>query len=304
MDIDVKKRMKEIGGEAVLFDVPMGDYTTFRVGGNVEALYRAGNLEELREMIAFLRDVGIPYLPMGAGSNLLVADGGLDGVAIILDGSFASIEYTAAAAPSVLAGSGLHLSYLVSFCTERGLGGVEFLAGIPGTVGGAVAMNAGSRGQEIQGVIAEITVLTREGIAERRDGSTLSFRYRGLDLSDWEIILNATLDLRFDKPASIKKRVTSHMKWRGERFPLDMPCAGSVFRNPEGDSAGRLIDAVGLKGRRIGGAMISPKHANFIVNAEGASVADILALMDLAVCKVREAFNIQLIPEIEVVGKR
>jgi len=304
MDIDAKKRMKEIGGEAVLFDVPMGDYTTFRVGGNVEALYRAGNLEELREMIAFLSDVGIPYLPMGAGSNLLVADGGLDGVAIILDGSFASIEYTAAAAPSVVVGSGLQLSYLVSFCTDKGLGGVEFLAGIPGTVGGAVAMNAGSRGEEIQGVIGEITVLTREGIAERRDGPTLSFRYRGLDLSDGEIILNATLDLRFDKPASIRKRVTSHMKWRGERFPLDMPCAGSVFRNPEGDSAGRLIDAVGLKGRSIGGAMISPKHANFIVNAKGASVADILALMDLAVCKVREAFNIQLIPEIEVVGKR
>ena len=304
MDFRVKKRMREIGGEAVLFDVPMGHYTTFRVGGSVEALYRAGNLEELKEMIAFLRDEGIPYLPMGAGSNLLVADGGLDGVGIILDGSFASIEYTAAAALSVLAGAGLQLSKLVGFCTEKGLGGVEFLAGIPGTVGGAVAMNAGSRGEEVQGVVAEITVLTREGIAERRDCLALSFGYRGLDLSDGEIILNATLDLRFDKPALIRKRVTSYMKWRGERFPLDMPCAGSVFRNPEGDHAGRLIDAVGLKGKRIGGAMISPKHANFIVNTKGASVADILALMDLAVCKVREAFNIQLIPEIKVVGKR
>jgi UDP-N-acetylmuramate dehydrogenase len=304
MDYRVKKRMREIGGEAVLFDVPMDHYTTFRVGGNVEAMYRAGNLEELREMIAFLGDEGIPYLPMGAGSNLLVGDRGLDGVAIILDRSFASIEYTAAAAPSVVAGAGLQLSKLVGFCTEKGLSGVEFLAGIPGTVGGAVAMNAGSRGEEMQGVTGDITVLTGEGIAERRDCQVLSFGYRELDLSDREIILNATLDLRFDKPASIRKRVASHLKWRGERFPLDMPCAGSVFRNPEGDHAGRLIEAVGLKGRRIGGAMISPKHANFIVNTKGASVADILALMDLAACKVREAFNIQLIPEIKVVGKR
>ncbi|MFB0521336.1 MAG: hypothetical protein ACETWD_07915, partial [Desulfatiglandales bacterium] len=152
-------------------------------------------------------------------------------------------------------------------------------------------------------VVKEVTVLTGGGIVERRGRLSLAFRYRGLDLNSGEIILNATLNLRLDKPGSIRKRVISNIKWRKERFPLDMPCAGSIFKNPESDYAGRLIDAVGLKGRTIGGAMISPKHANFIVNTGRASVSDILALMDLAMVNVREIFNIQLIPEIKVVGK-
>ncbi len=303
MKAHIKKRMREIGGEAILFDAPMSQHTTFRVGGNAEAIYRAGKLDELKEMITFLTDEGIPYLILGAGSNLLVKDGGLDGVAIILNGAFASIENTNIAEPSILAGAGLRLNRLVDYCTEKGLAGVEFMAGIPGTLGGGVAMNAGSWGEEIEGVIREITVLTRAGIAERRDRLMLTFRYRGLDLKAGEITLNARLNLRFDKPASIRKRVTSNIKKRRARFPLDMPSAGSIFGNPKGDYAGRLIDAAGLKGMRVGGAMISPEHANFIVNASKASASDILALMDLAMCKTRELFNIQLIPEIKVVGK-
>jgi UDP-N-acetylmuramate dehydrogenase len=304
MDLHIKKRMKEIGGETVHFDVPMSHYTTLRTGGNVEAIYRAGNLERLKEMVAFLTDEGIPYLPLGAGSNLLVKDEGMDGVAIILDGFFASIDYTAAAGPCVAAGAGLPLRKLVDFCTREGLAGMEFLAGIPGTLGGAVAMNAGSRGEEIQGVTGEISVLTRRATTERRGRSELSFRYREVDLNIGEIILNAGLNLRFDEPATIRQRVGDNVKWRRQQFPLDMPSAGSIFKNPEGEHAGRLIDAVGLKGTRIGGAMISPKHANFIVNASRASVSDILALMDLARAKVWEMFNIQLVPEIKVVGKR
>lgn len=303
MDAHIRKRIKEIGGEAILFDVPMSQYTTFRVGGNVETMYRARDLVELKEMMAFLMDEGIAYLIVGAGSNLLVRDGGLDGVAIFLDGSFASIEGTTMAEPYILAGAGLLIHKLVDFCTEKGLAGAEFLAGIPGTLGGGVAMNAGSEGQEIKGVIREVAVLTRGGVVERRDRLSLSFRYRGLDLNIGEIILNARLNLRFDKPASIRKRVISKVKRRKERFPLDMPSAGSIFKNPEGDYAGRLIDDVGLKGRSIGGAMISPKHANFIVNTGKASTSDIVALMDLAIVKVREIFNIQLIPEIKIVGK-
>jgi len=303
MDAYIKERMKEIGGEAILFDAPMSQYTTFRVGGNVEAMYRCGNVEELKEMVAFLIDEGIPYLILGAGSNLLVRDGGLDGVAIVLDGSFASIEDTNMAEPHIVAGAGLLLDKLVDLCTERGLAGVEFLAGIPGTVGGAVAMNAGSEGREIKDVIGEVTVLTRCGVVERRDRLGLSFTYRGLDLGMGEIVLNARLNLKFDKPASIRKRVMSRVKRRKDRFPLDMASAGSVFKNPEADHAGRLIDAVGLKGKRVGGARISPKHANFIVSTGKASASDIVALVDLAMAKVREIFGIQLIPEIKIVGK-
>jgi UDP-N-acetylmuramate dehydrogenase len=281
----------------------MSQYTTFRVGGNVEGLYKAKNLEALKEMICFLMDEGISYLITGCGSNLLVRDGGLKGVAIILDGSFALIEHTTMAEPCIVAGAGLPLHKLVDFCTERGLAGVEFLAGIPGTVGGGVAMNAGSWGREIKGVIGEITTLTGRGIVEKRDSLSLNFKYRGLDLNKGQIILNARLNLRFDKPALIRKKIISNIQRRKERFPFDMPSAGSIFKNPEGDYAGRLIDAVGLKGKTIGGAMISSKHANFIVNKGKASTSDILALMDLVIVKVREMFDIQLSTEIKVVGE-
>jgi len=303
MDDHIKQRMREIGGEAILFDVPAREYTTFRTGGNVEAMYRAGNLQGLKHMVAFLADEGIPYLVMGSGSNLLVRDGGFDGVAIILDGSLASVEDCTVAEPSILAGAGLRVQKLVEYCAEKGLAGVEFMAGIPGTLGGAVAMNAGSWGKEIGEVISEVTVLTAGGIVETRDRLSLAFTYRELDLPPGAIILNAKLGLRFDKPALIRKRVASYLKQRKERFPLDMPSAGSVFKNPEGGYAGRLIDAAGLKEKVIGGAMISPKHANFIVNTGKSSASDIVALMDLATFKVKEVFNIQLIPEIKVVGK-
>jgi len=303
MDANTKKRMKEIGGEAILFDVPMSQYTTLRVGGNVEALYKARNLGALKKMMTFLMDEGIPYLVTGRGSNLLVRDEGLKGIAIILDESFAVIESTSLEEPYIVVGAGMPLYKLVDFCTKEGLAGVEFLAGIPGTVGGGVAMNAGSWGQEMKGVINEVTILKDRGIVEKRDSLRLNFTYRGLDLNTGQIILNARLNLEFDNPALIRKKVVSNMQRRKERFPVDMPSAGSIFKNPKGDYAGRLIDAVGLKGKTIGGAMISSKHANFIVNKGNASSSDILALMDLAVAKVRDMFNIQLLPEIKVVGE-
>jgi UDP-N-acetylmuramate dehydrogenase len=295
--------IKEIGGEAVSFDVPMSNYTTFKAGGCAEAVYRAEDLEGLKRMIAFLTQEKIPYLVMGKGSNLLVRDGGLNGVAVVLDGSLAAIEDSSETGPSVKAGAGLSLRKLVDFCTEKGLSGVEFMAGIPGTLGGAVAMNAGSWGHETSEVIGAITVLTMKGNLEVRNRQELLFRYRELDLAG-DIIVNATLSLSFDRPAAIKKRVTSNLKRRKQRFPLDMSSAGSVFKNPEGDHAGRLIDAAGLKETVIGGAMISPKHANFIINTGTSSASDIVALMDLASARVRERFNIELVPELKVVGKK
>jgi len=304
MDAHIKVRIKEIGGEAVLFDVPMREYTTFQTGGNAQAMYRARDLEGLRNMVTFLVGEGIAYFLIGRGSNLLVRDEGFDGVAIILDGSLASIEAITGVEPSVQAGAGLAVRTLVDFCTERGLAGVEFMAGIPGTLGGAVVMNAGSWGQEIGDIVREITVLTMGGTVERRDGNSLTYKYRGLDLSLGDIIVGAKLSLGLDDPGAIRGRVRSYLNRRKERFPLDMPSAGSVFKNPEGDSAGRLIEAAGLKETVIGGAMISPKHANFIVNTGTSSASDIVALMDLARRKVKEMFNIQLVPEIKVVGKQ
>ena len=303
MDAHIKERMKEIGGKDVLFDVPMSQYTTLRIGGNVEALYKARDINGLKEMKAFFVDKGIPYLVTGRGSNLLVRDGGLKGVAIILEGSLAAINSTPMKGPYIIAGAGTPLHQLVTFCIENGLSGAEFLAGIPGTVGGGVAMNAGSWGHEMKDVISKVTILTGKGMTEKRNREALTFAYRGLKLNAEEIILNVMLSLKFAKPALIREKVVLNMKQRKERFPFDMPSAGSIFKNPEGDYAGRLIEAVGLKGKTIGGAMISPKHANIIVNKDKASSSDILSLMDLAAGKVKEMFDIQLLPEIKVVGE-
>ncbi|MFO8164467.1 MAG: UDP-N-acetylmuramate dehydrogenase [Thermodesulfobacteriota bacterium] len=303
MNPHIKKRMKEIEGIEILFDVPMSQYTTLRVGGIAEALCKARNLEALKEIMAFLVDNKIPYLVTGRGSNLLVRDEGLKGVAIILEGSLAAINRNTMAEPYIVAGAGTPLYELVAFCLENGLSGAEFLAGIPGTVGGGVAMNAGSWGQEMKDVITEVTILTGRGGVEKREREVLAFDYRGLELNAGEIILNAMLNLSFENSALIREKVSSFIQQRKERFPLDMPSAGSIFKNPEGDYAGRLIDAVGLKGKMIGGAMISPKHANFIVNKGNASSSDILALMNLAIVKVREMFNIRLLPEIKVIGE-
>jgi UDP-N-acetylmuramate dehydrogenase len=302
MDAQARERIRKIGGEAVSYDMPMSRYTTFGVGGNAEVVFRAKSIQGLREMVDHLKGEGIPYLVVGRGSNLLVCDDGLKGVVIVLNGGLASIEPHTTGEPYVKAGAGVALNTLVNVCTQRGLTGLEFLAGIPGTLGGGVAMNVGAWGREIKGVISEITILTGEGAVERKGKGDLKFEYRGLDLPKGSIILDGNLSLSPDRPASVKKRVVSYLDDRKKRQPTDMRSAGSVFRNPEGDYAGRLIEAAGLKGRRVGGAMISPKHANFIVNTGGASAADIMALMDLAVETVSEMFKVELVPEIRIVG--
>jgi len=302
MDARASEKIRTIGGEAVSFDVPMSRYTTFGVGGNAEVVFKAKRIEALREMVCFLTDDGIPYLVVGRGSNLLVGDGGIKGVVILLNEGLASIEPNSPGKPNVKAGAGVALNTLVNFCMEKGLAGLEFLAGIPGTLGGGVAMNVGAWGREIKDVIMEITILTAEGAVQRMAGNGLRFQYRGLDLPEGSILLDGSVRLRFDRPASVKKRVISYLDDRKKRQPLDARSAGSVFKNPEGDYAGRLIEAAGLKGRRVGGAMISREHANFIVNTGGASAADIEALMDLAVETVMDMFKVKLIPEVRRVG--
>lgn len=302
MDAQTRERIGAIAGEAVSYDMPMSRYTTFGVGGNADAVFRAMSLEGLQEMVGYLKGEGIPYLVVGRGSNLLVGDEGFKGVVILLNGGLASMETYTAGEPCVKAGAGIALNTVVNFCTEKGLAGLEFLAGIPGTLGGGVAMNVGAWGKEIKDVITEITILTAEGAVLSISGGDLRFQYRGLDLPEGGIILNVSLSLSLDRSSSVKKRMISYMDDRKKRQPLDTRSAGSVFKNPEGDYAGRLIEAAGLKGRRIGGAMISTKHANFIVNTGGASASDIIALMDLAKKTVKEMFKVELTPEIRIAG--
>ena len=283
----------------VHFGCPMGPYTTFRVGGKAEALCAVKDLRKLRDLLSFANRESLPYLVVGKGSNLLVKDAGLKGLALLLEGEFEALEETEGV---IQAGAGLGLAELVRFSQKRGLAGLEFLAGIPGTVGGAVAMNAGAWGKSTGDVLARVEILTADGQRVALNRSALEFGYRRTALPVGSIVVKARFKGTADRPEAIGERVRDYLERRKAGQPLEYPSAGSVFKNPPEDYAGRLIESVGLKGKRVGGAMISDKHANVIVNVGGASAEDILSLMNTARRRVREQTGIELEPEIKVVG--
>jgi UDP-N-acetylmuramate dehydrogenase len=302
MDERQRQGMLEIGGNGIRFDCPMNQHTTFRVGGKVDVLYFARELRDLQQIVSYLCATNIPYLVVGKGSNLLVKDDGFRGAAIVLQGELATIEHGGEKDEIVLAGGGLSIVELLTQCSRKGLGGLEFLAGIPGTVGGAVAMNAGAFGNDMGSMVQEIQAVTQQGDLVTISRSQLNFSYRESSVSEGTVIVRARFQLKHESPEIVSNRVADYFTRRKESQPLEYPSAGSVFKNPPNDYAGRLIEQVGLKGKRVGGAMISPKHANYIVNTGGARAKDILALMELAREKVREETAIELEPEIRVIG--
>jgi len=302
MDERQKTKLLSIAGRQVGFDSPMSQHTTIRVGGNAEAVYEASDLEGLCRVIAFLVNEGIPYLVAGRGSNLLVKDGGIGGVVILLAGVFADIQYEGSDYSDVLAGAGLSIVDLLIWCREEGISGLEFLAGIPGTVGGTVAMNAGAFGKEIGARVREIRLIGQSGKLTIRDRSRLRFSYRALHLEKGIVITHVVFRLDRDTQKTVSAMIADYLKRRKETQPLGYPSAGSIFKNPVNDYAGRLIEQTGLKGKRIGGAMISDKQANFIVNRGGAKATDVLALIDRVREEVRRTASVQLELEIKVVG--
>jgi UDP-N-acetylmuramate dehydrogenase len=299
MDERQKRELIRILDKDALFDCPMGPYTTFRVGGKAEALCAVEDLVHLKEVLSFASKEKLPCLVVGKGSNLLVKDGGLKGMALLLKGELEGVEEKEGA---IHAGGGLGLSELMRFCQRKGLAGLEFLAGIPGTVGGAVAMNAGAWGKSTGDMLKGIELITADGQGMTKSRSELQFGYRKAVLPSGAVVVRALFTVSQDSPEAVGERIRDHLERRKATQPLDYPSAGSVFKNPPQDYAGRLIEKVGLKGKRIGGAMISDKHANVIVNVGGAKVEDILTLMETARQKVREQTGVLLEPEIKVVG--
>ena len=302
MDQRQKKELAGILEKGVEFECPMSRYTTFRVGGPVEALCTIRDLEGLQRMVPYLEKEKIPYLVVGRGSNILVRDDGFRGVAIILREKLAKVEPNGKSERIVLAGGGLALFELLDYCKVKGLGGLEFLAGIPGTTGGAVAMNAGAWGCEVGSRVQQIQIVTSKGGLETLGRSRLKFNYRALSIPKGSVIISVKFELNRESPEAVFGKLSEYIKKRQEKQPSRYASGGSVFKNPPQDYAGRLIEKTGLKGKSVGGAMISPKHANFIVNTGGARAADILALMDLARKKVKEQMGVELEPEIRVIG--
>ena len=302
MNIRQKTTLELLTGEGIRFHYPMRRLTTYRVGGPVEALWEARDLKKLKSVIRFLYAEKIPFGALGRGSNLLVKDKGIDGVMILLGGSLAVIKDNADKS-MIWAGGGVHLSDLMDWCRKHGQTGLEFLAGIPGTVGGAVVMNAGAFGKEVNERIKALQFLSPAGTAIEENRSELKFSYRRLHMEEGQVVINACFCLNKATPEAVSKKMRSFLKTRKQTQPLEYPSAGSVFKNPSGDYAGRLIEKAGLKGKTIGGAMVSEKHANYIVNKGNATATDILSLMDLVRLEVKRISGITLKPEIRILGK-
>ena len=295
--------LEEALGDRIRFGAPMARYTSLQVGGPADALATPTSREDLARLLATCTTHGIPHQVIGSGFNTLVLDGGLDGVTIQL-GKLRRIEERPGAA--VRAEAGVSHSQITRFCVDRGFAGLEFGAGIPGNVGGWVATNAGIPGREVKDQLREIEVMSPTGRSLRRmERRQLRFEYRALrGLAPGSLILSALFGIALSSSAEVRAEVEQLLAHRASAQPLDVPSCGSVFKNPPGDFAGRLIEAAGLKGHRSGAAQISPVHSNFIVNLGGASAANVLALIQAARTTVRQQTGIRLEAEVRIIGRR
>ena len=289
-------------GERVQFDAPMARHTSLRIGGPADAFVTPADCGELRAVLAVCREHGLRHTVVGAGFNCLVADEGIDGVVITLR-KFRGLEERSG--PSIHAEAGVSHSAVTRFCLDRGLSGMEFAAGIPGTVGGWIMMNAGIGVREQKDVTLEVGIVTPDEPGEKRiPRSALDFRYRELrGLPADAVVVSALFSVEVSSREAIKAEVDRLLSRRSATQPLDVPSCGSVFRNPEGDFAGRLIEAAGLRGERIGGAEISPVHANFIANVGGATANDVLALIESARTRVQKECGVELQTEVKLLGR-
>ena len=283
----------------ILADHPIGPMTTYRAGGRAARFVRPVDRSELEAVAAGVASAGIPVLVVGRGSNLLVADAGFGGLALQLGQAFEKVR---AEGTTVVAGAGVSLPVLARWTVAESLTGFEWAVGVPGSLGGAVRMNAGGHGSDMATTLVSAdTVDLATGEGRRRTLADLSLGYRSSSIEQSEVVVEATIALAVGDMASGEERLAEIVRWRRENQPGGQN-AGSVFTNPVGDSAGRLIDEAGLKGWRFGSASVSERHANFIQVDEGGSADDVVALMDMVARRVIEVHGIRLEPETVIVG--
>ena len=281
--------------------VPLGPLTTYRVGGPAALLARVGNDADLDEVADVVATTGVPTLVVGRGSNLLVADRGFAGLVVVLAGDFEAVDL-AAARPSVVAGGAVALPALARRCAAAGLTGFEWAVGVPGSVGGAVRMNAGGHGSDVSACLVDAEVVDL-GTGSRRTvaAAELAFGYRTSAIAADQVVARARFGLAEGDAPTARAEIDAIVRWRREHQPGGQN-AGSVFTNPPGDSAGRLVDAAGLRGRRLGTAQVSDRHANFIQADEGGRAADVLSLIRQVRRLVHDHGGVTLHPELRLVG--
>jgi UDP-N-acetylmuramate dehydrogenase len=282
-------------------DEPLKSYTTFRIGGPADWLIEVNDWAELSGVLQLAKAEGLPVHVLGKGSNLLVSDAGVRGFVILLTGEFNRYELEG---QTLRAGGGYNLPKLANQIAKLGLGGIEFACAIPGTVGAGLVINAGAHGGELKDVVTEVTLVWPDGRKEVQRADQIGLRYRSSDLQGTgAIVTEVVMALRPAVQEELIAHMRAHLERRRQTQPLNLPNAGSVFMNPPGEFAGRLIEQAGLKGLIEGGAQVSEKHANFIVNLGTATAKDVLLLMDRVRAEVDARFGVRLQPEVKIWGE-
>lgn len=302
---EVRAGLQDFWPGEVRWDVELAGFTTFRIGGPALALVVPEKTAEIVSLINGCREAEIPWCVVGGGSNLLVPDAGFPGVVILLGRRFGAIREVGLDQEGrklVTVEAGCRLAALLNWASDNGWAGLEFAAGIPGTIGGAVRMNAGARDREIKDVLVSMSWLENGKIVSR-SREELVFHYRSWEGPPAAIVLTATFALVEGDPTEIRRKCLENIEARRGTQPLATANAGSFFRNPVGQAAGKLIEEAGLKGTKIGGAEVSLVHANFIVNTGGARAEDVIGLMRLVQKRVKEVHDIWLEPEVRILGE-
>jgi UDP-N-acetylmuramate dehydrogenase len=300
MKRDYKKEALGLIEGRVLFDAPMRRFTSIKIGGPADSLLFPKDVDELRKVVRCARRKNIPLFILGKGTNVIVSDHGVRGWVICLTQGMKKVQLEG---ETVMAEAGLSLQRLVQFSIERGLTGLEPFFGIPGTVGGGLAMNAGAWGVELKDVLRSISLMKENGEIVVRPRTRLRFSYRRLAIPPSWIILNGRFQLKKGKREEALERVRNYSEMRKRSQPLDYPTAGSIFKNPKEGPAGKWIEETGLKGFRMGRAMVSDRHANFIINLGKATADEVIHLMEWVEKRIYEEKGISLEREVRVVGE-
>ena len=298
--MDTAELREIVGEEHVQENVSLAGYTTFRIGGPADVLVQAGEEEQLEKVLAWCRESGRPWILLGRGSNVLVDDAGFRGTVILLDGTLAQIEVRG---DQITAGAGASLARIARTALEHELTGVEYAAGIPGTLGGAVYMNAGAYGGEIGRTVSSIRYLDKEGIHEIGPEEA-GFEYRSSRfMRENAIVLGAEMTLQPGDRQAIMDRMQELAEQRKSKQPLEYPSAGSMFKRPEGFFAGKLIQDAGLAGYSVGGAQVSEKHCGFVINRGNATAKDVRELVRQVADRVEQTFGVRLEPEVRYLSQ-
>ena len=295
----LEEKLQDFTGK-LLFDEPMAKHTTFRIGGAADCIAYPACIDDIRAVYRAAEELSLEVTVLGNGSNVLVSDDGIRGIVLCFDASFADIRLEG---NQIIVQSGAILGAVSQFAAQNSLSGLEFAVGIPGSMGGAIFMNAGAYDGEMKNVVREVTALTSNGDVKvyRADELELGYRY-SIFQDNGEIICEIKLELVSGNIEQIKEKMAGFTEKRISKQPLELPSAGSTFKRPPGMFAGTLIEQAGLKGFSVGGAQVSEKHAGFVVNKGGATAADVLTLISEVQRIVKEKFDVNLQPEVRILG--